>query len=334
MCYQNAIMHRIRSICLVVLLGSLVVGVGRASEFKLANGNVLRGEVASADEDGLVVKLEVGGFSKREPWINFTQDSLKELAKDPKIAPMVEPFIELDPEQIKAKEKQKEIVVNPVPNRFERPSPRPGLPAAFMTPLGLAILAVLMLANLFAAYEIAFFRQQPVALVCGLSVLFPGIVPLIFLSLPTRIVHAEPDATAGEAAVAGAAEAHGGAKAKTTSTFPPARAGGLSLAATAKGEATSVMTQPQTYTRGEFTFNRRFFETKFPGFFRVVPSEAEKDLVMVIKAVRGEYVGKRITRISMNEMHLQLQSGNASAEVMVPFVEIQSVQIRHKDAKA
>ena len=108
---------------------------------------------------------------------------------------------------------------------------------------------------------------------------------------------------------------------------------GLSLAAASKQEAASAQTQPQTYTRGEFTFNRRFFETKFPGFFRMVPSEAEKDLVIVIKAVRGEYVGKRISRISMNEMHLQLQSGNASAEVMLPFVEIQSVQIRHKDAK-
>ena len=65
----------------------------------------------------------------------------------------------------------------------------------------------------------------------------------------------------------------------------------------------------------------------------MVPAEAEKDLVMVIKGVRGEYVGKRISRIATNEMHLQLQSGNASAEVMIPFVEIQSVQIRHKDAK-
>ena len=92
--------------------------------------------------------------------------------------------------------------------------------------------------------------------------------------------------------------------------------------------------QPQMYTRGEFTLNRRFFETKFPGFFRVVPSEAEKELVIVIKAVRGEYVGKRISRISSNEMHVQLQSGNASAEVMIPFVEIQTVQIRHKDAKS
>jgi hypothetical protein len=286
--------------------------------------------VGNADEDGLVVKLDVGGFSKREPWINFSQETLKLLANDPKVAPFVEPFIELDPEQIKAKEKEKEIVVKPVLERMERPTPTPGLAAAFVTPIGLTILAVLMLANLYAAYEVALFRQQPVPLVCGLSVVFPVLVPLIFLCLPTRVAHAAAEAAPADAAEA---EGHGGAKAKTTSAFPAAAAGGLTLAAGAKPDAASAQTQPQNYTRGEFTFNRRFFETKFPGFFRMVPSEAEKDLVMVIKAVRGEYVAKRISRISMNEMHLQLQSGNASAEVMVPFVEIQSVQIRHKDAK-
>jgi len=332
MCYQNCTMRPFHSIWLIPFLGCLLA-VARADEFKMANGNVLRGEVASPDEDGLVVKLDVGGFSKREPWINFSQETLKELAKDPKIAPLVEPFIELEPEQIKAKEKQKEIVIKPVPNRLERPTPKPNLIAAFITPLGLAILSVLMLANLYASYEIALFRQQPVSLVCGLSVLFPGIVPVIFLSLPTRVAHAGAEVVTAEAAAAGAGDGHGGAKAKTTSTFPAALAGGLSLAAGAKSEPATAQSQPQTYTRGEFTFNRRFFETKFPGFFRVVPGEAEKDLVMVIKAIRGEYVGKRISRISMNEMHLQLQSGNASAEVMVPFAEIQSVQIRHKDAK-
>jgi len=334
MCYQNAIMHRFHSIWLIALLGGLLAPLTRAGEFKLTNGNLLRGEVASADEDGLVVKLDLGGFSKREPWINFSQETLKDLAKDSKVAPLVEPFIELEPEQIKAREKQKEIVVKPVPNRLERPTPKPNLATAFLTPLGLTILAMLMLANLYAAWEIALFRQQPVALVCGLSVLFPGLVPLIFLSLPTRVVHAQAEGVAAEMAVAGSGDGHGGAKAKTTSTFPAATAGGLSLAGGTKAEAGSAHTQAQNYTRGEFTFNRRFFETKFPGFFRLVPSDAEKDLVMVIKAVRGEYVGKRISRISMNEMHLQLQSGNASAEVMVPFVEIQSVQIRHKDAKA
>ncbi|PYK97642.1 MAG: hypothetical protein DME19_15575 [Verrucomicrobia bacterium] len=322
-------MRRFHSIGLVALLGGLITGIAWADEFKLANGNVLRGELASADEDGLVVKLDVGGFSKREPWINFSQETLKELARNPKAAPLVEPFIELEPQEIKAKEKQKEIVVKPVPNRMERPTPKPSLAAAFLTPAGLTILVVLMLANLYAAYEIALFRQQPVPLVCGLSVLFPALVPLIFLSLPTRAAHGEAEAVSAEAEAGAGAEAHGGVKAKTTSRFPAAAAGGLSLAASSKPDAAPAPFQPQTFTR-----NRRFFETKFPGFFRMVPSETEKDLVIVVKAVRGEYVGKRISRISSNEMHLQLQSGNASAEVMVPFVEIQSVQIRHKDAKA
>src|ERR1051325_12115757 len=100
-------MHRFHSI------GWLLIAGVRADEFKLANGNVLKGEGASADEDGLVVKLDVGGFSKREPWINFSQETLKELAQDAKVAPPVEPFINLEPEQIKAREKQKEIVVKP-----------------------------------------------------------------------------------------------------------------------------------------------------------------------------------------------------------------------------
>jgi len=323
-------MRRFHSIWLAVCLSWLLYGNASADEFKLANGNILRGEVASADEDGLVVKLDVGGFSKREPWINFSQETLKELAKDPKVIPLVEPFIELEPEQIKARDKQKEITVKPVPNRLERPAAKPGLVSAFITPLGLVILAVLMLANLYAAYEIARYRQQPVALICGLSILIPGLIPLIFLCLPTRVEHRHADAGTEEAVAAETA----GSAAKATSTFAgQGRQSGLSLAAAQKQEGGGGA-QPQMFARGEFTFNRRFFETKFPGFFRIVPSEAEKDLVIVIKAVRGEYVGKRISRISSNEMHVQLQSGNASTEVMIPFAEIQSVQIRHKDAKS
>jgi hypothetical protein len=322
-------MHRFHSIWLATWLGLCFCRFASADEFKLANGNILRGELASADEDGLVVKLDVGGFSKREPWINFSQETLKALAGNPKVAPLVEPFIELEPEQIKARERQKEIVVKPVPNRLERPSTKTGLIGAFLTPVGLVILAVLMLANLYAAYEIALFRRQPLALVCGLSVLLPGLAPLIFLSLPTHVEHAHAEA-GPEEALAGETV---GSPAKATSTFAgKGHQGGLALAAVQKQEGGSA--QPQVYARGEFTFNRRFFETKFPGFFRVVPSETEKDLVMVIKAVRNEYVGKRISRISSNEMHVQLQSGNASAEVMIPFLEIQSVQIRHKDAKS
>ena len=89
--------------------------------------------------------------------------------------------------------------------------------------------------------------------------------------------------------------------------------------------------QPQVYNRGDHTFNRRFFESKFPGFFRVVAGEAEKDLVLVFKCVKNEYIGKRISRISSNELHLQLL--NSTTEVSIAFNDVTTVIVRHKDAK-
>jgi hypothetical protein len=92
--------------------------------------------------------------------------------------------------------------------------------------------------------------------------------------------------------------------------------------------------QTTTFQRGQFTFNRRFFETKFSGFFGVVRRDADKDMVLVIKAARGEYVGQRISRIAANDLHLQVQRGPASEEVMIPFQEMQQIQLRHKDSTA
>ena len=89
----------------------------------------------------------------------------------------------------------------------------------------------------------------------------------------------------------------------------------------------------QTFQRGQYTFNRRFIETKFPGFFGVVRREADRDLVLVIKSARGEYTAQRISRIAANDLHLQVQRGHASEEVMIPFQEIQEIQLKHKSAK-
>jgi hypothetical protein len=90
-------------------------------------------------------------------------------------------------------------------------------------------------------------------------------------------------------------------------------------------------TEPKVFRRTEHTINRRFIETQFPGFFRVVPSEAEKDLVIVFRTPRKEFVGRRITRISASEVHLQVLSG--VGEVAVTIAEITEIQVRHKDAK-
>jgi hypothetical protein len=105
--------------------------------------------------------------------------------------------------------------------------------------------------------------------------------------------------------------------------------GGLKVAAQAKAAAAG-RAEPKVFKRGDYTFNRRFVETQFTGFFRVVPTEAEKDLVLVIRTTKNEYVGKRITRISSNEMFLQLLQ-QATKEVSIQFGEIAEIAIKHKD---
>jgi len=99
------------------------------------------------------------------------------------------------------------------------------------------------------------------------------------------------------------------------------------------GEQKPAIPETVVYQRGQFTFNRRFFETKFSGFFGVVRRDADRDMVLVVKSSRGEYVGQRISRIAANDLHLQVQRGHASEEVMIPFVEVQEVRLRHKNAK-
>ena len=79
-------------------------------------------------------------------------------------------------------------------------------------------------------------------------------------------------------------------------------------------------------------FNRRFFETKFSGFFSIIRREAEKDLVLVVKTMRGQFEVKRVTRIAANDIHFEVAKGSATSEVMVPFAEIQEIQLKHKDA--
>jgi hypothetical protein len=84
----------------------------------------------------------------------------------------------------------------------------------------------------------------------------------------------------------------------------------------------------KVYKRGDTNFNRRFFETQFGGFFRVVPLEADKNLVFVVRTPREEFAAKRITRISSSELHLLLLVGK---EKGVAFSKITEVQVKEKD---
>jgi hypothetical protein len=326
---QNNVMRSIFLFLLVIALWCQSGGGVSGAEFRLTNGDVHRGDVASVDDDGLVIRLDIGGFSTRIGWGKLTQETLKELAKNPQAARFVEAFIEAPPEPPKEKAvKKRDIVVKPVP-RLERLE-KTSVFASYNTPGGLAILIVLFLANIYAAYEIAVFRNRPAALVCGISAILPVVGPIVFLSLPTAGEEGDPEHGMAPAGAPGDVLASGGAVAQAKKTGPTPS--GLSVAAPKLDNRTEApLTAGGVYKRGDTTFNRRFFETKFAGLFRVVPSEAEKDLVLVIRAAKNEYIAKRITRIATNEMHVQTLRGGT--EAMIPFGEIIEVQVRHKDAK-
>ncbi|HEY2081346.1 MAG TPA: hypothetical protein VGI88_01070, partial [Verrucomicrobiae bacterium] len=112
----------------------------------------------------------------------------------------------------------------------------------------------------------------------------------------------------------------------------PAESGGLKLHHDAPAASGAPLPPTQVFQRGAFMFNRRFFETKFPGFFGVVRRDAEKDMLLVIKAARGEFIAERISRISANDLHAQIRTGHVSEEVTIPFTEIQEVKLKHKDS--
>src|SRR5215510_10142024 len=171
----------VRTLCAFLL--SLVSAF--AAEYRLNNGDVLKGEAASFNDDGLVVRLEIGGFSPRIAWGKFTQETLKELAKNPQANEFVEPYIEIPPE-VKEKEKEKKKVIKVIePPRVPAVQEKTGFFAAMANPLGWAILAMLYAANLYAGSQIARWRGRPIPLVVGVSAIAPIIWSAIFAAMPT-----------------------------------------------------------------------------------------------------------------------------------------------------
>ncbi len=303
------------------LCGLLAVNVF-AETFELADGKSVTGDIVSFNENGL--QLNVGGGKyERVPWQNFSQADLKKLKEKPKIAPLVEPFIEIPKED---RLKKTEVVIKP-PERLDLPAKGSLLAALFGSSVCVIALLLIYAANIYAGYEIATVRAYPPALVCGISAVVPVVGPILFLCLPTRIISAEEykpgESRAAAQAVAEAAQAAATAEAAEGATaYPPPEA----------AEAKPALPQTQVFQRGKFTFNRRFFETKFPGFFGMVRRDTEKDMVLLFKTARGEHIASRISRIAASDLHIEVRKGSASQEVGIPFLEIQEIQLKHKDA--
>jgi hypothetical protein len=330
----------VRRFCLIAawLIGGLLAGPAYADTFNLANGETITGEVLVGSETDAGVQIKVGeGKYERVPWANFSQGDLKKFAKVQKLEPLVEPFIEITQED---KIRKTEVNIKQ-PSRLELPPKQSLVGALFSSGLGLLIVVLLYAANIYAGYEISIFRARPTAVVCGVSAALPLIGPIIFLSMPTKLLPVEETWTSAPEAAPEGAVADAVNPMQAVGAEHPT---GLRLAGTGPadevqlgefqgGEEKAAMPETVTYQRGQFTFNRRFFETKFAGFFSVVRRDADRDMVLVIKSSRGEYVGQRISRIAANDLHLQVQRGHASEEVMIPFAEVKEIRLRHKNAK-
>jgi hypothetical protein len=316
--------HAVRSFYLIgigICLCGLLTGRLRADTFQLIDGQQMTGDIISANESGIILRLGDGKYSDRVPWAKLSQADLKRLKEKPKLEPFVDPFIEIPQEE---RVKKTEVVIKPV-ERLARPAKGSLLGALFGSSVGLVCLLLIYAANVYAGYQIAVVRAYSPALVCGVSAIAPFVGPIIFLSVPTRIVSAvewKPGQARATAEVADAAAPVAEAATESGEAYPPTEA----------AAAAPVLPKTQVFQRGQFTFNRRFFETKFAGFFGLVRRDAEKDMVLVFKTSRGQYVASRITRIASNDLHVEVHKGTASHEVAVAFLEIQEIQLKHKDA--
>ena len=300
-------------------LCGLFVAVG-ADTFPLTDGTSVTGDVISYNDNGVVFRVEVDKYSDRVPWTKFSQDALKQLSKNPKIKLLADPFVETPPVE---RTKKTEVKVHEV-SRLELPPKQSLFGALFSSSVGLVVLLLIYAANIFAGYEIAVVRSRPIALVMGVAVVLPILGPIVFLAMPVRVESPKTAAPQPEAAPHTFA---------VPSAAQPVAAGIHIVEGSWQKESPAAEPgAPQIFQRGQFTFNRRFFETKFSGFFAMIRRESEKNLMLTVKTGRALFVVERITRIATNEMHVEVAQGAAKQEVMVPFAEIVEVQLKPKAA--
>jgi hypothetical protein len=288
----------------------------RAETYQLTDGTALTGDIVSFNDNGILFRLEDDKYSDRLPWTKFSQDALKQLGKNPKIKPFVEPFIEVLPAE-RAK-KREPVRVRDV-SRLELPPKQSLFGALFSSSVGLVVLLLIYVANIYAGFEVAIARARPIPLVMGVAAVLPVLGPVLFLTLPVRTeaAPAEPQPAAAPHTFAVPGQ-------------PPAGGGIHIVEASWQTAAPAAPTGPQTFQRGQFTFNRRFFETKFSGFFSVIRREPEKSQELIVKTGHQNMIVDRITRITANEVHFEIGQGTLKQEIMVPFAEILEVQLKPK----
>lgn len=280
----------------------------------MTDGSSFVGDIVKFDDNGMLLRM--GDTYTNLPWGRFSQESLKQLSSDPKIAALVDVFILPDESQHPPKP---EIKVNPVP-RLQLPENPSLIGGLFASSVGWVLLLLVYAANLYAAYEVSIIRARPAMQVVGLSAVLPIIGPIIFLSMKMKVEAPAEEAPAGHhAPPAAAAAAHASASVTGEEEVRVAEA---------SWKTDPKKVEPQVFARGKFTFNKRFIETKFAGYLGSPKGDALK-FDMELKSAKGAFMVERITMVTAAEIVFEV-TGNGSATV--PFIEIQEIKLIPKPA--
>ena len=269
----------------------------------LTDGASLTGEIIKSDDNGVMLHGD-GDLYTNVEWSRFSQDSLKQLAGNPKLADFVEPFI-APPES--ARPSATAIQINAV-NRLERPVAPSFWGGLFGSSVGRVILFLLYLANLYAAFEVALVRNRPLFQVLGLAAVVPVIVPAVFAYLP-MVVEVPPEEIPLEGAV----------PEKVYGQQPQAEV----VVESATAAAAPKPAQAQVFARGKFTFNKRFMETKFAGFVGEPKGDGLK-FAMSLKTTKEQFSVERIAQLAVAEAIFETRE---RGQVTVNYSDIQEIQL-------
>jgi hypothetical protein len=298
----------------------------------MEDGTTLTGEIITFNGSGIKFRLDNDQYTDMIPWTKFSQAGLQTLVQNPKSRAYAEPFLELPPVQkVHAADhiKLREV------SRLDRPAPQSLLGALAASSVGKLLLLLIYAANLYAAFELAACRARPVPVVMGLAAVLPVLGPFIFYLLPSmqqgEPAESAPEPEGQEPAPAGTPPAPGTppATGAPSGTEAPTLEG-IQIAAIAPAPSIKLAPVDQVFKRGQFTFNRRFFETKFAGFFPAVRSETDQKLDLIIKLPQGIFVVQRIASIAMNDVNLEILQDEQTQVIQAPFADILEITLKVK----
>jgi hypothetical protein len=296
-------------------LGVMTLATGAETlTLTLTDGGSVAGEIVKSDDNGVMLHTP-GEVYTNIAWGRFSQDALKQLqlsaaAANSKInKAFIEPFIEPTAAEHPPKKEISPIEVKERLKLPEHPSIFSGL---IHSSVGLFILLILYGANLFAAYEISIVKARSAGQVMGVAAVLPVIGPVIFLILPMHVEKA-PEEELDEA---------GQAPGDVQKTPADIQIGEASWKPQEEKKP-----EPQIYTRGKFTFNKRFVETKFAAFVGAAQGDLAKKFTMEVKTMKEQFTVERIMQIEATEVIFEtVQRG----QMTVPLSDIMEVKLNPK----